>query len=91
MIGTNKKDAQETVDSLLADLEAGAVPEPEPVEPSIQELLAERGADHVTYIGWQAIDQAEVEAGEAARPPADQVRTVAEMVEAARQTDRVAG
>jgi ferredoxin/flavodoxin---NADP+ reductase len=86
VIGTNKKDAQETVDSLLADLEAGAVPDRAPVEPSIEELLAERGADHVTYIGWQAIDQAEVEAGEPHGRPRIKFCTVAEMVEAARET-----
>ena len=30
----------------------------------IAELLDERGGDHVTYVGWQAIDAAEVGAGE---------------------------
>ena len=91
VIGTNKKDALETVASLLADLKAGVVPDREPVEPLIEELLAERGADHVTYIGWQAIDQAEVEAGEPHGRPRIKFCTVAEMVEAARETHRVAG
>jgi ferredoxin--NADP+ reductase len=83
VIGTNKKDAQETVDSVFADLEAGDVPERVAVEPSIEELLAQRGADHVTYIGWQAIDQAEVSAGEPHGRPRIKFCTVAEMVEAA--------
>jgi ferredoxin--NADP+ reductase len=86
VIGTNKKDAQETVDSMITDLEAGDIPERAPVEPAIEELLAERGADHVTYIGWQAIDQAEVSAGEPHGRPRIKFCTVAEMVEAARET-----
>jgi ferredoxin--NADP+ reductase len=86
VIGTNKKDAQETVDSIFADLEADGIPERAPVEPAIEELLAERGADHVTYIGWQAIDQAEVSAGEPHGRPRIKFCTVAEMVEAARET-----
>ena len=32
--------------------------------PAFEELLAERAGDHVTYLGWQAIDRAEVAAGE---------------------------
>jgi ferredoxin--NADP+ reductase len=105
VIGTNKKDAQETVDSIIEDLEQGRIPEPSSetrtpggeaedvagVVLPIEELLAERGADHVTYIGWQAIDQAEVEAGEPHGRPRIKFCTVAEMVEASRETDRVAG
>ena len=65
VIGTNKKDAQETVDNLFADLNAGKVPEPELAgdRGAIETLLGERKPDHVTFEGWQAIDAAEVEAG----------------------------
>jgi ferredoxin--NADP+ reductase len=84
VIGTNKKDAQDTVDSLAADLEAGKVPEREPIEPAIEELLAERAGDHVTYLGWQAIDRAEVSAGEPHGRPRVKFCSVAEMVEAAK-------
>src|SRR2546423_6559018 len=50
VIGTNKKDAQETVDHLFADLEAGQNPEPElAAHPgSIQSLPAERQPGPVT-------------------------------------------
>src|SRR5206468_11524668 len=66
VIGTNKKDAQETVDSLLADLAAGRIP-PQAADPAaVEELVAERASDHVTYAGWEAIDRAEQERG---RPP----------------------
>jgi ferredoxin--NADP+ reductase len=91
VIGTNKKDAQDTVDSLLADLEAGKVPEREPVEPPIEELLAERAGDHVTYLGWQAIDRAEQDAGKPHGRPRIKFCRIDEMVEAARSGDAVAG
>jgi ferredoxin/flavodoxin---NADP+ reductase len=87
VIGTNKKDAQDTVDSLAADLEAGKVPDREPVEPPIEELLAERAGDHVTYLGWQAIDRAEVTAGEPHGRPRVKFCSVAEMVEAAKAAE----
>jgi ferredoxin--NADP+ reductase len=96
VIGTNKKDAQETVDSLLADLEAGRIPdrrtpgsEAEDVAP-IEVLLAERGGNHVTYFGWQAIDRAEVAAGEPHGRPRIKFCRVDEMVEASRAGDTVA-
>jgi ferredoxin--NADP+ reductase len=84
VIGTNKKDAQDTVDSLFEDLDAGRVPEREPTDPPIEELLAERAGDHVTYLGWQAIDRAEVAAGEPHGRPRVKFCSVAEMVEAAK-------
>jgi ferredoxin/flavodoxin---NADP+ reductase len=87
VIGTNKKDAQDTVDSLAADLEAGRVPEREPIEPAIEEVLAERAGDHVTYLGWQAIDRAEVSAGEPHGRPRVKFCSVAEMVEAAKAAE----
>ncbi len=84
VIGTNKKDAQDTVDSLFADLEAGKVPEREPADPPIEELLSERAGDHITYLGWQAIDRAEMAAGEPHGRPRVKFCSVAEMVEAAK-------
>jgi ferredoxin--NADP+ reductase len=86
VIGTNKKDAAETVATLFADLDAGAVPDaPLAAErDSIEALLAERRPDHVTYAGWEAIDAAEVARGEPLGRPRVKFCTVAEMVEAAR-------
>ena len=48
------------------------------------ELLDARGGDHVTYMGWQAIDRAEVAAGEPHGRPRVKFCRVHEMVEAAR-------
>ena len=101
VIGTNKKDAQETVDAIFEDLEAGRIPERHPAaDPDtpgreaeevsgIASLLAERGADHVTYAGWQAIDRAEVAAGEPHGRPRVKFLSIHEMVEAAREGDAV--
>ena len=45
IIGTNKRDAQETVDALLEDLDAGRLNEPaDPSRDALEELLAERSA-----------------------------------------------
>jgi ferredoxin/flavodoxin---NADP+ reductase len=65
IIGTNKKDSQETVDALLEDAAAGRLPSPAVDDPdAIEALLAERAPDHVRYEHWQAIDAAEQAAGE---------------------------
>ncbi|HSI80912.1 MAG TPA: FAD-dependent oxidoreductase [Solirubrobacterales bacterium] len=89
VIGTNKKDAAETIASLLADLDSGAVPEREPVEPAIEALIAERAPDAVSYEGWTAIDRAEVAAGEPHGRPRVKFCRVPEMLEAARAGEPV--
>jgi ferredoxin/flavodoxin---NADP+ reductase len=86
VIGTNKKDAQETVDELFADLEGGKVPEVELAADrgSVEALLAERKPDHVTFEGWQAIDAAEVAAGQPHGRPRVKFCRTDEMVEASK-------
>ena len=65
VIGTNKKDALETVTHLLADVESQALLDPEnPAPVAVEDLLAERGVRFVSFEDWQAIDQAEVGRGE---------------------------
>jgi ferredoxin--NADP+ reductase len=63
VIGTNKKDATETVDLLLEDARAGRL-----VRAGssllLDQLLEEKGARYVDYAGWQAIDAVERGAGE---------------------------
>ena len=85
VIGTNKKDAQETVESLFEDLDGGRVPARDPATSAIEDLLAER-CEHITYAGWQAIDAAEVAAGEPQGRPRVKFCGVEEMLEAARAT-----
>jgi ferredoxin--NADP+ reductase len=63
VIGTNKKDATETVERLIADARAGALGHGGDAA-AIDALLAGRGVDVVTQAGWEAIDTAERSAGE---------------------------
>jgi ferredoxin--NADP+ reductase len=87
VIGTNKKDAQETVDRLFEDVEAGNVAEPEAPDPAaVEELLRERGVDFVSYPGWQAIDAAETARGEPQGRPRVKFVRIEEMLDAARDS-----
>jgi ferredoxin--NADP+ reductase len=86
IIGTNKRDAQQTVDALLADLEAGDFVAPaEPSREALEELLAERSPHHVSYAGWEAIDRREREAGEPHGRPRVKLTTTEELLDAARE------
>src|SRR5215208_6930045 len=85
IIGTNKRDAQETVDVLLDDLGAGNLPAPrDPDRDSLDALLAERQPDAVSYAGWQAVDRAEREAGEPHGRPRVKLCSIEELLEAAK-------
>jgi len=64
ILGTNKRDAEETVSCLAEDLAAGALPAPpNPDREQIDSLLAERKPELVTVAGWRAIDELELERG----------------------------
>ena len=86
VIGTNKKDAQETVDAILADLAsangrpgAAHVPE-EPDAQAVETLLRERQPELVSYSGWEAIDRHERALGEPSGRPRVKVTTIEEML-----------
>lgn len=65
VIGTNKKDALETVQHLLADVASQTLLEPADPDPeAIERLLAEKNVRYISFEDWQAIDQAEVGRGE---------------------------
>ncbi len=65
VIGTNKRDAQETVSLILEDLAEGELPERDKADrDSTEAWLLGRVPDLVTYEGWQRIDEAEKAAGE---------------------------
>jgi ferredoxin--NADP+ reductase len=63
VIGTNKKDAAETVALLLDDARAGKLARDGSTH-GLEALLEEKGVRYVGYEGWQAIDAAERAAGE---------------------------
>ncbi len=71
ILGTNKRDAEETVSCLVDDL--AALPEPaSPDREQIDELLAERAPGLVTADGWRAIDGHELARGRSRAAPARQ-------------------
>jgi ferredoxin/flavodoxin---NADP+ reductase len=84
IIGTNKKDASETVARLLEDVEAGRLVHQERATPdAVEALLEERGVRAVLYHGWTSIDEHERAAGEKLGRPRVKLRTWDELLEAA--------
>jgi ferredoxin--NADP+ reductase len=81
ILGTNKRDAEQTVSCLVADLAAGALPEP---DGPIDALLAERKPDLVTVDGWRAIDGHEVARGRDQKRPRVKLASRPELLAAAR-------
>jgi len=82
VIGTNKKDALETVQHLLADVEAQTLLSPENPDPTaVEALLSARGIRYVSFEDWQAIDQREVGRGEPHGRPRVKFVRVEEMIE----------
>src|SRR4029079_16298266 len=69
VIGTNKKDATETVALLLEDARGERLSTGEPAE-AMDALLEERGVAVVTQTGWQAIDAAARGGARRSVPPA---------------------
>ncbi len=92
VIGTNKKDATETVEQLLADARAGMLASDESslsrVEGGLETLLEERGVNYVAYEGWQAIDAAERGAGEPLGRPRVKLTSWERLLEAGRKITR---
>jgi ferredoxin--NADP+ reductase len=84
IIGTNKKDATETVALLLADVDAGKIAhKPEATADGLEELLAERGVRAVVYSGWASIDELERAVGEKLGRPRVKLRSWDELLDAA--------
>ena len=83
VIGTNKKDATETVELLLEDLAAGRLPLKGKDAAAVDALLDERGVRRVVYAGWGAIDAAERVAGEKLGRPRVKLCTWDELLETA--------
>jgi len=72
VIGTNKKDSQDTVDKILEDAAAGRLNKPP--EDDIDALIANNCADVVTWDGWQAINAIETAVGEGSSPARPRVK-----------------
>jgi ferredoxin/flavodoxin---NADP+ reductase len=84
IIGTNKKDATETIALLLEDVAQGRIAHRDEVTAeAVEALLAERDARAVLYQGWTSIDELERAAGEKLGRPRVKLRTWDELLEAA--------
>lgn len=82
VIGTNKPDAVETAERLLADHAAGALPAPAAGRDALDALLAARGVRVVSFADWQRLDALEVARGQAAGRPRLKFTRIDEMLEA---------
>jgi ferredoxin--NADP+ reductase len=83
VIGTNKPDAVESADLLLADHAAGALGSPAaPDRASIDRLLASRRVRVVDWAGWQRLDALEKERGAALGRPRLKFTRIDEMLAA---------
>jgi ferredoxin/flavodoxin---NADP+ reductase len=86
VIGTNKKDAQQTVDAILADLAArrngatGVLSPETPDAQAIERLLLARKPDLVPYQGWREIDRHERAQGERQGRPRVKLTRIEEML-----------
>ena len=84
IIGTNKKDANETVELLLDDIRAGKLSHGEhATAEAVDALLDERGVRRVVYSGWLSIDTLERSRGEPLGRPRVKLATWDELLDAA--------
>ncbi len=93
VIGTNKKDAQETVDAILADAAAGGAGLNVPAAAdaaAVERLLRERQPELVTYEGWASIDRHERSLGESSGRPRVKLTRIEQMLRVAGEDDDMA-
>lgn len=84
VIGTNRGDAEETVDRLIEDFLAGKLSDPDRDNEAFTQPLTARCADHVDRTGWLSIDAAERAKGAGAQRPRVKFVRAAEMIDLAR-------
>ena len=89
VIGTNKKDALETVTTLLEDLREGRLgARRDPGAADLADLLDERGVRATTYACWERIDAHEQAAGLAGGRPRVKLTDIAAMLDVAAAVSR---
>ncbi len=81
-IGTNKSCAQQTVQNLVDDYNAGLLTDPNAKPAALDKLVRDRCPEMVDAAGWNAIDAAEIARGGDDRPR-DKFTAVADMLAAA--------
>jgi ferredoxin--NADP+ reductase len=88
VIGTNKPDAGQTVEMLIADF-PNLTPAPDPDPNAIEKLLQARGVNYVTIEGWRVLDQIETMRGSDSGRPRIKFTSVAEMLSAIQEATRL--
>ena len=87
VIGTNKKDAADTVARILEDADADALGRPSPEladAEAVMVWLSEKVPELVTWAGWEAIDARESALGGPVGRPRVKLVRLAELIEASR-------
>jgi ferredoxin/flavodoxin---NADP+ reductase len=84
VIGTNRSCAEQKVQKLWEDFDAGSLNREVANRDALVAMLAERGAETVDWQGWRAIDAAERERGHEASRPRVKFVDNAELLSAAR-------
>ena len=83
IIGTNKPDAAETVKTMLADADAGAVLDPTATDPAaIETLVRERQPEMISYSDWLRLNDLETKKGASQGRPRVKFTEVGKMLEA---------
>ena len=77
-IGTNKSDAEETVDAILDDFDASVIPEPVGTTTGLRSMIRHRQPGMVDLAGWLAIDAEERRRGEAQGRPRVKITDISE-------------
>jgi ferredoxin--NADP+ reductase len=85
VIGTNKKDAQDTTSKMVEDAEAGRLNQPT-VDDDVEEWLRDRVSGLCTWEDWLAIDAHETAAGEPHGRPRVKLVRVPEMLAVAERS-----
>lgn len=79
LIGTNKKDSEDSVSQLLADV-SKLTPAAHTDDESVAALLGQRGVRVVRYADWLKIDAAEIERGKKLGKPRDNFTSIDDML-----------
>jgi ferredoxin/flavodoxin---NADP+ reductase len=92
ILGTNKRDAEETISCLVEDLRAGALPSPpSPEREQLDALLTTLDPVLVTVEGWRRIDAHELAGGRAEQRPRVKLASREELLAAAHDGVRPPG
>jgi ferredoxin--NADP+ reductase len=85
IIGTNKIDAEETIDSILHDLAADRLPDPPRPPGELENLLAGRVPVLLDKAAWGRIDREERRLGRERSRPRQKLVTVQQLLDASRE------